>query len=45
VKSASFKRVLPNGFDVYSVTFETGPRYMEILLAPDGRIQTVMFNR
>ena len=45
VKSASFKRVLPNGLDVYSVMFETGPRDLEILLAPDGRIHTVMFNR
>jgi CubicO group peptidase (beta-lactamase class C family) len=45
VKSASFKRVRPDGLDVYSVMFETGPRDLEILFAPDGRIHTVMFNR
>jgi len=45
VKSASFKRVLPNGEDVYSIMFETGPRDLEVLLAPDGRIHQTMFNR
>lgn len=45
VKSASFKRVLPDGHDLYSVDFATGPRDLEILFAPDGRIYNVMFNR
>lgn len=44
-KSVSFKRVRPDGLDVYEVVFETGPRDMEILFAPDGRIHTLMFNR
>ena len=44
-KSASFKRVLPNGQDVYSIVFATGTRDLEVLLAPDGRIQQTMFNR
>jgi CubicO group peptidase (beta-lactamase class C family) len=44
-KSASFKRVRPDGLDVYSVMFETGPRDLEILFAPDGRICNLMFNR
>ena len=45
VKSASFKRVLPNGQDVYSIVFETGRRDLAVLLAPDGRIHQTMFNR
>lgn len=45
VKSASFKRVRPDGLDVYEVTFDKGPRDLEILFAPDGRIHQLMFNR
>ena len=44
-QSASFKRVLPNGQDVYSIVFATGTRDLEVLLAPDGRIHQTMFNR
>jgi CubicO group peptidase (beta-lactamase class C family) len=44
VQSASFKRVLPGGRDVYSVAFQHGSREMEILLAPDGRIYSVKYN-
>jgi CubicO group peptidase (beta-lactamase class C family) len=44
VQSASFKRVLPGGTDVYSVTFQHGLREMEVLLAPDGRIYSMNYN-
>jgi hypothetical protein len=44
VQSAAFKRVLPGGTDVYSVTFQHGSREMEILLAPDGRIYSMNYN-
>ncbi|HTQ98359.1 MAG TPA: serine hydrolase domain-containing protein, partial [Candidatus Acidoferrum sp.] len=45
LQSVSFQRVLPNGRDVYHVAFQHGSQEMEILLAPDGRIFTVLLNR
>ncbi len=45
VQSASFKRVLPDGRDLYDVTFQHGSQEMEILMAPDGRIHGVLLNR
>jgi CubicO group peptidase (beta-lactamase class C family) len=45
VQSISFRRVLANGRDVYHVAFQHGSQDMEILMAPDGRIHTVLLNR
>jgi hypothetical protein len=43
VKSVTFKRVEKNGADVYDIDFEHGSTEWQIIMAPDGTIDTLGF--
>jgi len=43
IKSVTFKRVEKNGADVYDIDFEHGSTEWQIILAPDGTIDTLGF--
>jgi CubicO group peptidase (beta-lactamase class C family) len=43
VKSVTFVRVQPNGADVYRVACEHGSAEWEVLLSPDGKIESAGF--
>jgi hypothetical protein len=45
VKSVTFKSVEKNGADVYDVEFEHGATEWQIVMAPDGKIDTLGFRR
>jgi hypothetical protein len=41
VESVSFKSVAPNGADIFEVKFEHGSTEWRIIMAPDGKIESV----
>jgi hypothetical protein len=43
IKSVTFKHVEKNGADVYDIDFEHGSTEWQIILAPDGTIDTLGF--
>lgn len=43
IKSVTFKRVEKNGADVYDIDFEHGSTEWQIIIAPDGTIDTLGF--
>lgn len=45
IKSVAFKRVEKNGADVYDVEFEHGSTEWQIIMAPDGTIDSLGFGR
>jgi hypothetical protein len=43
VKSVTFKGVVQNGADTYTVDFEHGSTEWHIIMSPDGKIESLNF--
>lgn len=43
IKSVTFKRVEKNGADVYDIDFEHGSTEWQIVMTPDGIVESVGF--